>query len=71
LGEFFDTRLARMSAERAARTILRGVERGRPRVLVGLDARLLDVLVRLTGSGYQRITAAAAKRSMPRAKASA
>jgi short-subunit dehydrogenase len=71
LGEFFDTRLARMSAERAAKTILRGVERGRPRVLVGLDARLLDVLVRLTGSGYQRITAAAAKRSMPRAKTSA
>jgi len=71
LGEFFDARLARMSAERAAKTILRGVERGRPRVLVGLDARLLDVLVRLTGSGYQRITAAAAKRSMPRAKTSA
>jgi NAD(P)-dependent dehydrogenase (short-subunit alcohol dehydrogenase family) len=71
LGEFFDTRLARMSAERAAKTILRGVERGRPRVLVGLDARLLDVLVRLTGSGYQRMTAAAAKRSMPRAKTSA
>ncbi len=70
LGEFFDARLARMSAERAAKTILRGVERGRPRVLVGLDARLLDVLVRLTGSGYQRITAAAAKRSMPRAKTS-
>jgi hypothetical protein len=60
-----------MSAERAAKTILRGVERGRPRVLVGLDARLLDVLVRLTGSGYQRMTAAAAKRSMPRAKTSA
>ena len=71
LGEFFDARLARMSAERAAKTILRGVERSRPRVLVGLDARLLDVLVRLTGSGYQRITAAAAKRSMPRAKTSA
>jgi len=71
LGEFFDARLARMSAERAAKTILRGVERGRPRVLVGLDARLLDVLVRLTGSGYQRVTAAAAKRSMPRAKTSA
>ncbi len=71
LGEFFDARLARMSAERAAKTILRGVERSRPRVLVGLDARVLDVLVRLTGSGYQRITAAAASRSMPRAKTSA
>ena len=71
LGEFFDTRLARMSAERAARTILRGVSRGRARLLVGADAWLLDVLVRLTGSGYQRVAAAAAKRSMPRAKTSA
>ena len=71
LGEFFGNRLARMSAERAARTILRGVERGRARVLVGIDAWLLDVLVRLTGSGYQRVTAAAAKRAMPRAKTSA
>ena len=68
LGEFFDTRLARMSAQRAARTILRGVERGRPRVLVGVDAWVLDALVRLTGSGYQRIAAAAVKRSVPRAK---
>ena len=68
LGEFFDTRLARMSAQRAARTILRGVERGRPRVLVGVDAWVLDALVRLTGSGYQRIAAAAIKRSVPRAK---
>jgi NAD(P)-dependent dehydrogenase (short-subunit alcohol dehydrogenase family) len=71
LSKFFDTRLARISPERAARTILRGVERGRARVLVGLDARLLDAFVRLTGSGYQRVVAAAASRSMPRAKASA
>jgi len=71
LGEFFDTRLARISPERAAKTILRGVARGRPRVLVGADARLLDVLVRLTGSGYQRIVAAATSRTMPGPKVSA
>jgi short-subunit dehydrogenase len=68
LSEFFDRRLARTSAERAAKTILRAAERGRPRVLVGLDARVLDVLVRLTGSGYQRLSAGLAKRAAPTAK---
>jgi hypothetical protein len=37
-------------------------------VLVGLDARVLDVLVRLTGSGYQRLSAGLAKRAAPTAK---
>jgi short-subunit dehydrogenase len=66
LSEFFDQRLAHTSAERAARIILRAVERGRPRVLVGLDAKLLDAFVRLTGSGYQRLFAKAAKRVVPK-----
>jgi len=39
---------AMTTPERAARTIVRGVERGRPRVLVGPDAVLIDVLTRLT-----------------------
>lgn len=52
LSKEFD-KLARMSPEKAAKIILRGVERGRARVLVGLDARALDAFVRLTGSGYQ------------------
>src|SRR6201989_2541688 len=36
--EFFDTKLAKTSAESAAKTILRGIAGNRPRVLVGLDA---------------------------------
>ena len=62
LGVFFDRRLARTSPERAARTIIRAAERGRARVLVGSDARMLDVLVRLAGPSYQRVGVAVAKR---------
>jgi NAD(P)-dependent dehydrogenase (short-subunit alcohol dehydrogenase family) len=65
LSAYFDQRLARTSPERAARTIMRAAERGRARVLVGPDARVLDVLVRLAGPGYQRVGAALAKRLAP------
>ena len=68
LSEFFDRRVARTSAERAARTILRAAERGRARSVVGIDARLVDVFVRLTGSGYQRAGAALARRLGSRGK---
>ena len=68
LSEFFDRRLAKTSAERAARTILRAAERGRARVLVGLDARVLDLIVRVGGSAYQRTGAALAKRLAPQPK---
>jgi NAD(P)-dependent dehydrogenase (short-subunit alcohol dehydrogenase family) len=65
LSAFFDQRLARTSPERAARTIMRAAERGRARVLVGPDAHVLDILVRLAGPGYQRVGAALAKRLTP------
>ena len=65
LAEYFDTRLARTSPESAARTILRGVAAGRPRVLVGLDAVLLDALVRLIGPGYQRLVVGVMRRFAP------
>jgi NAD(P)-dependent dehydrogenase (short-subunit alcohol dehydrogenase family) len=65
LSELFDARLARTSPERAARVILSGARRGRARVLIGADAKALDLLQRLTGSGYQRVVALAARRLMP------
>ncbi len=65
LAEFFDKKMARTTPESAAHTILRGVRAGRPRVLVGVDARVLDALVRVTGSGYQRLIAAVAARVLP------
>ena len=34
-------------------------------MLVGNDAKILDILVRITGSGYQRLFAAVTSRTMP------
>jgi NAD(P)-dependent dehydrogenase (short-subunit alcohol dehydrogenase family) len=62
LASAFD-KLARTSPAKAAEVILRGVERNRPRVLIGADAWALDKLVRITGSGYQRIVAGFGKRN--------
>jgi NAD(P)-dependent dehydrogenase (short-subunit alcohol dehydrogenase family) len=48
-------RIALTTPERAASIILRGVERNRPRILVGPDAYLFDVMPRLLGPFYQRV----------------
>ena len=60
---FFDDHLARTTPERAAEVIVEAMLAEKARVLVGADARLLDALVRLTGSGYQRVVARLAGRS--------
>lgn len=41
--------------DRAAKTILSGVRANRRRVLIGVDARLFDWVVRLAPTGYQRL----------------
>jgi short-subunit dehydrogenase len=61
--ELFDRHLARTSADRAAGVMLDAAEAGKPRVVVGLDAKVLDVQVRLLGSAYQRLVAAATSRA--------
>ena len=66
LAKMFDKRMARTSPESAARIILEAVRKNKARVLVGPDAKALDLLVRLTGSGYQRIVALSMGRMMPR-----
>jgi NADP-dependent 3-hydroxy acid dehydrogenase YdfG len=66
LAKLFDKRLAFTSPQRAARIILEGVRKKRARVLVGADAKALDVLVRLTGSGYQRVFPIVLGRLIPR-----
>jgi NAD(P)-dependent dehydrogenase (short-subunit alcohol dehydrogenase family) len=66
LAEFFDKKLARTSAESAAKTIVRAVIGNRARAVVGLDAKALDLLVRLIGPHYQRLFATLAARTMPR-----
>jgi short-subunit dehydrogenase len=65
LAELFDTKLARMSPEKAARIILRGTARGRARVLVGADAHAAHWLAKLLGSRYQVLLARAAARILP------
>jgi NADP-dependent 3-hydroxy acid dehydrogenase YdfG len=67
LAQFFDTKLAKTSADSAARTILRAVAGDRPRVVVGLDAKVLDVLVRLLGARYQRLVAFVIRKAVPTA----
>jgi NADP-dependent 3-hydroxy acid dehydrogenase YdfG len=64
LAQAFD-KLARTSPQQAARIILDGVRRNKARVLVGPDAKVLDIVVRLTGSGYQRLVSAFVARAMP------
>lgn len=60
----FDKMLNATSAESAAVQILRAVERNERRVMVGTDAKFLDVLVRLSGSWYQPVSAFVASRVM-------
>jgi len=62
IARLFDEKLARTSAEDAAATIVTGVLRNRPRIVVGNDARLLDAYVRLVGPRYQTTVARVAAR---------
>ncbi|WP_026919169.1 SDR family NAD(P)-dependent oxidoreductase [Gordonia shandongensis] len=64
--EFFDKYLARTSSEKAADIIIKAVERERARVLVGADAKILDLGVRLVASGYQGISARVTKWGLSR-----
>lgn len=54
LGAAFD-KLAKTTPQKAAETILAGVRRNEARIFVGADAKALDFMQRLLGSGYQRI----------------
>ncbi|WP_059017306.1 SDR family oxidoreductase [Mycobacterium sp. M26] len=65
LAQAFDQKLARTTPERAAQIILDGVRKNRARVLVGTDAKILDAIVRITGSGYQRLFSSVLPRLSP------
>ncbi|MGZ4427310.1 MAG: SDR family NAD(P)-dependent oxidoreductase [Nocardioidaceae bacterium] len=64
--QFFDTKLAKTTPERAAEVIVDAVLADRARVLVGTDAKLLDLWVRLTGARYQNTLARIAGRVRPK-----
>jgi NADP-dependent 3-hydroxy acid dehydrogenase YdfG len=66
LAKLFDKKLAKTSPRRAAEIILDAVSKNRARVLVGSDAKVLDLLLRLTGSGaYQQLFLSVQRRLMP------
>jgi NAD(P)-dependent dehydrogenase (short-subunit alcohol dehydrogenase family) len=54
--EAYNQKLLKMSPARAARIILAAVEADRSRVLVGKDAKAVDLLVRLLPGSYSRLT---------------
>ncbi|MCM3884056.1 SDR family oxidoreductase [Frankia sp. R82] len=49
---FYNDRLLRLSPHQAADRIVRGVEAGHPRILVGADAKIADVIARLLPRSY-------------------
>ncbi|QLY32829.1 SDR family NAD(P)-dependent oxidoreductase [Nocardia huaxiensis] len=65
LAALFDSKLAMHTPEMAAQTITEGVRRGHGRVLIGWEAKALDLFVRSTASYYQRIAATVQKIVLP------
>jgi NAD(P)-dependent dehydrogenase (short-subunit alcohol dehydrogenase family) len=65
---FFERKLARTSAEKAARVILRGALSGKARVLVGADAHAMHHVAKIAGSRYQDLVAKLVPRTMPSRK---
>jgi NADP-dependent 3-hydroxy acid dehydrogenase YdfG len=63
--KLFEKRLANTTPQRAAEIILDGVRKNKPRVLVGQDAVVLDLLVRIAGGGYQRLFSPVISRMKP------
>ena len=49
--------IEQMTAEEAASIILRDMARGKKRILVGRDVKILDVVARLLPTAYDRIVA--------------
>ena len=58
IGDRFQ-RVARTTASEAAQRIIRGIERNEPRILIGADARLLDIIQRLRPGAYWSLLARA------------
>ncbi|MGB6498205.1 MAG: SDR family NAD(P)-dependent oxidoreductase [Candidatus Acidiferrum sp.] len=58
-------KLASTSPEDAAARILKGVERREPRILIGRDARQIDIVQRLRPATYWKMMAKRIKRASP------
>jgi NAD(P)-dependent dehydrogenase (short-subunit alcohol dehydrogenase family) len=64
----YNDKLLRMPAAVAARIIINGVENNKPRVLVGNDAKIVDLIVRMFPASYPRLTPALNKLAKMAAK---
>jgi NADP-dependent 3-hydroxy acid dehydrogenase YdfG len=69
--DFFEKKVARYSPEACADAIWAAVRRGSPRLVFGLDARLLDLLARVIPGRYRHMTAWLLRRSGAGAQKSA
>ncbi len=65
IDDLFENKLARMTPDKAARIILKGVTSDKARVLVGFDAHAIHHFAKLAGSRYQDFFARASKRIAP------
>lgn len=63
--KLFDEKLAKMTPEKAAEIIVKGILSNKARVLVGLDAHALHTIAKLTGSRYQDLIAMGSKKILP------
>jgi len=63
--KLFDEKLAKMTPEKAAEIIVKGILGNKARVLVGLDAHAVHHFAKLAGSRYQDIIALGSKRVLP------
>ncbi|GAA5146021.1 SDR family NAD(P)-dependent oxidoreductase [Nocardioides marinquilinus] len=61
----FDEKLAKMTPEKAASIIVRGILKNQARVLVGLDAHAVHTFAKVLGSRYQDVVAKSYKRVVP------
>lgn len=66
LAKLFDKRLATTSPHKAAQVILDAVRKKKARVLVGNDAKVLDLMVRVAGPYYQQLFGPVMGRLMPK-----
>lgn len=53
---------ARTTSAQAAQIILRGIHRNKPRIFVGMDSKIIDLIQRLLGATYQSIVGPAFER---------
>ena len=65
LATLFDQKLAKTTAESAAKQILKAVRHNHARAVVGYDAKALDILIRVLGPHYQKLLSAGAARLFP------